>query len=108
MVKQTRHAATEIAKSLKLTSIQNAYDANNEEILEDEPPHVDLLQSYIQTAQVASSSQADPENIFKSLVAVTWKQDIAGKGLAKGQEHDPTTAQASSTRIEDPAHSSAA
>ena len=46
VVKQTRHAATEIAKSLKLASFQNAYDANNEEILEDEPPRVDLLQSY--------------------------------------------------------------
>ena len=43
VMKQTRHAATEIAKTLKLASIQNGYNANNEEIFEDEPPRVDLL-----------------------------------------------------------------
>ena len=86
VVKQTRHAATEIAKSLKLSSIQNGYDANNEEIFEDEPPRVDLLENYNQTrrakascsstAPTASSSQANPEDeewkIFESLMSVTW------------------------------------
>ena len=42
IVKQTRHAASEIAKTLKLSSFQNAYDVNNEELFEDEPPLVDL------------------------------------------------------------------
>ena len=91
VLKQTRYAATEIAKSLKLASIQNAYDANNEEILEDEPPRVDLLHSYNKTAQVPSSDQADPENTFESLMSVSWK-DITEKEPAEGQTRDPATA----------------
>ena len=64
VVKQTRHAATEIAKTLKLTSFQNAYDESNEEILEDEPPLVDLLQSYNPASKASTSAQADPDNLF--------------------------------------------
>ena len=117
VVKQTWHAATEIAKTLKLASIQNGYNANNEKIFEDEPPRVDLLQSYSNakesgssTAQAAPSDQANPEdeeeNIFESLVSATWKQDIAGKGPVEA--HDPaSTAQASSARTEDLTHSAA-
>ena len=58
VVKQTRHAATEIANSLKLTTLQSGYDSNNEEILQDEPPRVDLLQSYskVQKAKASCSS----------------------------------------------------
>ena len=122
MVKQTRYAATKIANSLKLTTLQSGYDSNNEEILEDEPPWVDLLQnnskvqkakaSCSSTANTASASQANPEgeeaNIFESLVSMTWKKDVAGKEPAD-QEHDPaTTAQASTARTKDPAPSTAA
>ena len=46
VTKQTRHVAIEIAKSLKLASIQNGYNAKNEEIFEEEPPRVDLLQNF--------------------------------------------------------------
>ena len=106
VVKQTRHAATEIAKSLKLASIQNAYDANNEEIPEEEPPRVDLLQSYSKAAQTASSSQVDSENTFESIMCVSWK-DITEKEPAEGQTRDPVTAQDSSARTEGPAHSAA-
>ena len=104
--KQTRHAATEIAKSLKLASIQNAYDANNEEIPEDEPPRVDLLQSYSKAAQTSSSSQVDLENTFESLISISWK-DIAEKELAAGQTRDPATTQDSSARTEGPTQSAA-
>ena len=106
VVKQTRHAATEIAKSLKLTSFQNAYDANNEEILEDEPPRVDLQQSYNSAARASSSNQADPENTFESLVSVTWK-NVTEKEPAQDQARDPATIRDSSTRTEGPTPSAA-
>ena len=90
VVKQTRYAATEIAKTLKLTSFQNAYDENNEEILEDEPPLVDLLQSYNPASRTSTSGQADPDRIFESLVSVTWKSNVGGEP-AQEQVHDPAT-----------------
>ena len=79
---------------------------------------MDLLQSYSQAkescslaAQTGPSSQTNPEddeeNIFESLLAVTWKQDVTGKGPAQGQDPDPATAQASTVRTEDPARSAA-
>ena len=97
VVKQTRYAATEIAKSLKLTSFQNAYDANNEEILEDEPPRVDLQQSYSSAARASSSNQADPDHPFESLVSVTWKSNVGGEP-AQDQARDPAAACDTSTR----------
>ena len=97
VVKQTRHAATEIAKTLKLTSFQNAYDANNEEILEDEPPRVDLLQSYNPASRASTSNQADPDHIFESLVSVTWKNNV-GEEPAQEQARDPATTCGTSTR----------
>ena len=97
VVKQTRHAATEIAKTLKLTSFQNAYDANNEEILEDEPPRVDLLQSYNSSSRASSSNQADPDHNFESLVSVTWKNSTEEEP-AQGQVRDPATICDTSTR----------
>ena len=106
VVKQTRHAATEIAKSLKLTSFQNAYDANNEEILEDEPPRVDLQQSYNPAARASSSTQADPDHTFESLVSVTWK-NVIEEEPAQGQARDPATARNSSARTEGPTQSAA-
>ena len=106
VVKQTRYAATEIAKSLKLTSFQNAYDANNEEILEDEPPRVDLQQSYSSAARASSSNQADPDHTFESLVSVTWKNVTEGEP-AQGQARDPATIRNPSTRPEDPTPSAA-
>ena len=105
-MKQTRHAATEIAKSLKLASIQNAYDANNEEIPEEEPPRVDLLQSYSKATQTASSNQADPKNTFESLASITWK-DITETGPGDDQTRDPTITQDSGVRTEGPAQSGA-
>ena len=101
VVKQTRHAATEIAKTLKLTSFQNAYDANNEEILEDEPPRVDLLQSYNPASRASSSNQADPDHIFESLVSVTWKNNTE-EGPAQDQVRDPATIRDTSTRLTGP------
>ena len=120
--KQTRHAATEIAKSLKLSSIQSGYDANNEEIFEDEPPRVDLLESYNKTWQArascsssiptASPSQANPEgeeeNLFESLMLVTWNEDVVGKEATEGQEHNPASTTQASARTEDPATSNVA
>ena len=106
VVKQTRHAGTEIAKSLKLTSFQNAYDEKNEEILEDESPRVDLLQSYGSAAQAPSSSQADPENVFESLMSISWK-NLTEKETTEGQARDPATTQDSSARTEGPDQSTA-
>ena len=97
VVKQTRHAATEIAKTLKLTSFQNAYDANNEEILEGEPPRVDLLQSYNPASRASSSNQADPDHIFESLVSVTWKNSTEEEP-AQDQVRDPAMIRDTSTR----------
>ena len=91
---------------MKLASIQNAYDANNEEILEDEPPRVDLLHSYSKAGQTASSSQADPDNTFESLASVTWK-DIAESGLGEDQTRGPTITQDSGVRTEGPTPSAA-
>ena len=92
VTKQTRHAATENPKTLKLASIQNGYNAKNEEIFEEEPPRVDLLQSSgkakescSSAAQAGPSGKSNPaseeEDIFESLLAVTWKPDVAGKNL---------------------------
>ena len=106
VVKQARYAATEIAKTRKLASIQNAYDANNEEILEDEPPRVDLLHSYSKAAETASSSQADPDNTFESLASITWR-DITETGPGEDQTRDRTVAQDSGARTEGPAQSAA-
>ena len=97
VVKQTRHAALEIAKTLKLTSFQNAYDVNNEEVFEDEPPLVDLLQSYDPASRASTSGQADPGHLFESLVSVTWKSNI-GEEPAQEQAHDPASACDTSTR----------
>ena len=104
VVKQTQYAATEIAKTLKLASIQNAYNANNEEIMEDEPSRVDLLHSYSKASQSASSSRADPDNTFESLASVTWK-DITEAGPVEDQAQDPAITQDSGMRTEDPAQS---
>ena len=79
---------------------------------------MDLLQSYRKaketcssTAQAVPSGQVEPEDeeagMFESLVSIIWRQDVADKGPVQGQEHDPATAQASSARKEDPAHSTA-
>ena len=118
MTKQTRHVATEIAKSLKLASIQNGYNAKNEEIFEEEPPRVDLLQNFgkakescSSAAQAGPSGPSDPaseeENIFESLVAVTWKPDAAGTEPTQGQETDSANTQTSSARADDPARPAA-
>ena len=118
VTKQTHHVATEIARSLKLASIQNGYNAKNEGIFEEEPPRIHLLQNFgkakgscSSAAQAGPSGPSDPadeeENIFESLVAVTWKPDAAGKEPAQGRETDPTNTQSSSARADDPARPAA-
>ena len=97
IVKQTRHAASEIAKTLKLKSFQNAYDVDNEEIFEDEPPLVDLLQSYNSTSGASTSGPVGPDHTFESLVSVTWKDSVGGEPALE-QTHDPAAACDVSTR----------
>ena len=118
VTKQTRYVAAEIAKTLRLASIQNGYNAKNEEIFEEEPPRINLHQNFGKAKESCSSAaQAGPsgpsnpadeeENIFESLVAVTWKPEAAGTEPTQGQETDPSNTQISSARADDPARPAA-
>ena len=101
-----------------MASIQNGYNAKNEEIFEEEPPRIDLLQNFgkakescASAAQAGPSGSSDPageeENIFESLVAVTWTPDTTDTEPTQGRETDPTNPQTSSARADDPAHPTA-
>ena len=117
VVKQTRSAATKIANSLDLSSFKYGYDSNDEKVLEEDPPRVDLLPSYkdshaCKTAGPSSSTpiipppgRANPDDdegvIFESLLAVTQKPVQAGD---QGTSHvgDPApAAQGSNTGTEE-------
>ena len=93
VVKQTRYAASQIANSLKLITFQNGYDEDGQEIIEEGPPRVDLLQSYgnaqaqqdgapssstpnIIPPTRANTEDEDPE-LFESLVSVTWRAEAS-------------------------------
>ena len=100
-VKQTRHVATQIANGLKLNSIQYGYSETNDEIVDEEPQRIDLLQSYKEsigegptvpsTSAAPSSStptvpppsrapvEDEDENYFQSLQLVTWRNNRAPK-----------------------------
>ena len=60
----------------------------------------------------ASSSQANPEgeeeNLFESLMQVTWNENIAWKEAAEGQERNPASPAQASARTEDPVTSNVA
>ena len=73
VVKQTRYSATKIANSLKLATLQNGYDSNNEEVLEDEPSWVDLLQSY-KTQKMKAPSSSTPNIAPTELTQRTKKR----------------------------------
>ena len=112
VVKQTRHVATVIASKMKLTTLQYGYDEANEEMMDDEPQRIDLLQSYkdsIDPAKVAPSTSAAPssstpsvpppsraaveeddESYFQSLQQVT-RRKIKAKAT-KETEADPAAA----------------
>jgi len=99
VVKQTRHVATVIASKMKLTTLQLGYTENDEEIMDDEPQRVDLLQSYKDsidpaknapgTSTAPSSStpvipppsraiaEEDDENFFQPLRKITRRKTKA-------------------------------
>ena len=117
VIKQTRRAATKVANSLDLSSFKNGYDSNEEEVLEEDPPHIDLLQSYkaskasksagpsSSTPSIAPPSRANPEDdeevIFKSLLAVTRKPVSTGEKEAIPEEDPAPNAQESNAGTEE-------
>ena len=94
---------------MKLTTLQFGYTENDEEIMDDEPQRIDLLQSYkdsIDPAKVAPSTSAAPssatpsvpppsraavedddEGYFQSLQHVTWRGDRALKTRARDRDN---------------------
>ena len=117
VIKQTRSAATKVANALDLSNFKSGYDSNDEKILEDDPPRIDLLQSYkashaCKTAGPSSSTpsipppgRANPEDdeevIFESLLAVTQKPVQTGEQGTIREEDPAPAAQGSNTRTEE-------
>ena len=118
VLKQTRHAATKIANSLELSNFKNRYDPNDEEVYEEDPPRIDLLQSYkaSKAAKSAGPSSSNPniappgranpddeeEVIFESLLSITQKPVTTSEKKAAIPEEDPApTAQGSNVGTEE-------
>ena len=121
VVKQTRHVATVIASKMKLTTLQLGYTENDEEIMDDEPQRIDLLQSYKDsidptktapgTSTAPSSStpvipppsraivEEDDENFFQPLRQVTRRKTKA----KESEETKETEANPAAAEEDDPA-----